>query len=300
MHNIVYRELSFQLNGLCFKVHRDLGRFCREKQYADRLEELLRDARIKYKREYEIKDFNSHSPKGNKVDFFIEGEIILDAKAKSYLLKEDYVQMQRYLEGSGLQLGLIVNFRNRYLKPARVLNSRHSHPNSPDSHRVAGFSLVETLLYVALLALSLLVVMQTLVAFTRSFAVFRAVAQIEQSATLSLERMVREIRDAHDISDTGSIFGTHPGQLFLNTTTAAGAARTVLFSLNGGALVLTEDGMVTGSLTGSTTRVANLVFRKITTERSKGVKIEVTLMAGSGPAARSENFYATAVLRDSY
>lgn len=163
-----------------------------------------------------------------------------------------------------------------------------------------GFSLVETLFYVALLALSLLVVMQTLVALTRSFAVFRAAAQIEQSAALSLERMVRVTRDANDISDAGSVFGAHPGRLRLNTTTATGAARAVEFSVNGGALTLIEDGTVAGFLTSSTTNVSNLVFRKITTARSKGVKIEMTLTAGSGAAARSENFYTTAVLRDSY
>lgn len=186
-----------------------------------------------------------------------------------------------------------------YAKERKLNMPRHNSVFSIHNS-TRGLSLVETLLYVALLALSLLVVMQTLLALTRSFAVFRAAARIEQSAALSLERVVREVRDAQSISDAESVFGAHPGRLLLNTTTTTGAARTVLFSVSGGALMLTEDGAITGSLTGSTTNVSNLVFRKVTTGRSTGVKIEMTLSAGSGFAARSENFYVTAVLRDSY
>lgn len=172
--------------------------------------------------------------------------------------------------------------------------------NKKHSHRVAGFSLVETLFYVALLALSLLVVMQTLVVLTRSYTTFRDAERIERDAALSLERMVREVRGANNIADAGSVFGVHPGRLRLNTTTAAGGTRTVEFSVSGGALLLTEDGAALGALTSSTTNVSSIVFRKITTARSQGVKIEMTLTAGSDAAARSENFYATAVLRNSY
>lgn len=175
-------------------------------------------------------------------------------------------------------------------------NSVFMLPYSPQR----GFSLLETLFYVALLALSLFVVMQTLLVLTRSYATFRAVGRIERDSALSLGRLVRETRDANNIADAGSVFGAHPGRLRLDTTTAAGAALTVEFSVNGGALLMTENGVALGALTSSTTNVSNLVFRKITTARSQGVKIEMTLSSGSGAAARSENFFVTAALRNSY
>ena len=123
---IVEADLSYKLTGLFFKIHNDLGRFCREKQYADEFEKLLEDAKIDFVREFEIKNFNSDSPNGNKVDFLIDKRIIIDFKAKALITKEDYVQMQRYLGASDLELGLIVNFRNYFLKPKRVLNPRYS------------------------------------------------------------------------------------------------------------------------------------------------------------------------------
>ena len=50
MNNIIYPELSYKLMGLCFQIQKKLGRFCRERQYADSLEELLQTANIKYKK----------------------------------------------------------------------------------------------------------------------------------------------------------------------------------------------------------------------------------------------------------
>ena len=123
---IVEAELSYKLTGLFFQIHNEHGRFCKEKQYADAFEELLKKLKIRYLREVEVQKFNSTSPAGNKVDFLIEDRIIVDFKAKPIITKEDYIQMQRYLGGSNLELGLIVNFRNHYLKPKRVLNPRYS------------------------------------------------------------------------------------------------------------------------------------------------------------------------------
>lgn len=123
MTEIIYKDLSYKIVGLCFKVHGELGRFCRENQYLDRLAVLLKESGIEYEREYEIINLKPDSPKGNRVDLLIEKKIILEAKAKRFITKEDYYQVQRYLQGANLKLGLIINFRQIYLKPKRIINS---------------------------------------------------------------------------------------------------------------------------------------------------------------------------------
>jgi GxxExxY protein len=119
---LIYPELSYKINGLCFDIHNELGRFCKEKQYADKLEELLKKNKLKYKREINLENINQNSPKGNVADFIIDNKIIVDLKAKKFTTKEDYFQMQRYIKATNLKLGLIVNFRNTYLKPNRIIN----------------------------------------------------------------------------------------------------------------------------------------------------------------------------------
>lgn len=130
MANIVEKQLCYDITGLCFKVHKELGRFCREIQYASKLEELFKIGKWDYQREYEIKNLAPDSPKGNKVDFVLKFKVLLDLKAKNYITKEDYFQMQRYLQAAGLEVGLIVNFRESHLKPKRVLNTKLYSENS--------------------------------------------------------------------------------------------------------------------------------------------------------------------------
>lgn len=117
-NKIVHKELSYKLTGIFFKVHNKLGRFRSERQYADKVEQHFEEKGVSYKREFSL----AGDAKGNRVDFLVDGKIIVDIKAKKMITKEDYYQMMRYLRSGGLKLGLIVNFRNTYLKAIRVLN----------------------------------------------------------------------------------------------------------------------------------------------------------------------------------
>ncbi len=118
---IIYRELCYRLNGLLFKIHNELGRYCREKQYADALEKSLRESSLRFVREKALPLEQIDNQGTNRVDFDIEGKMLLDLKAKPTIVKEDYYQMQRYLRAVGYKLGLIINFRNQHLKPLRVI-----------------------------------------------------------------------------------------------------------------------------------------------------------------------------------
>jgi GxxExxY protein len=103
------------LTGLCFSVHNELGSYAREKKYADQLEKKLEEAKIIYIRELEVGN------SGNRVDFLIDNKIVLELKAKRLINKEDYKQIQNYLQEMDIKLGILVNFRGKFLKPYRVV-----------------------------------------------------------------------------------------------------------------------------------------------------------------------------------
>jgi len=112
---VLYPGLSYIIVGACFAVHNALGKYCREKQYGDELAKMFAEVKLPFEREWPIQKT------GNRVDFLIDGKIILEIKTKRILTKEYYFQTQRYLQASGMKLGLLVNFRQPYLKPTRVV-----------------------------------------------------------------------------------------------------------------------------------------------------------------------------------
>ena len=120
-NRIIHKELSYKVNGLLFEVHNKLGRFCREKQYGDAFETLLKQETIIFEREKDLPIEIIDDQQTNKVDFIIGNTLLVDLKTKDCITKEDYRQMQRYLEASKKKLGILVNFRSRYLHPIRVI-----------------------------------------------------------------------------------------------------------------------------------------------------------------------------------
>lgn len=112
---LIYPELSYEIMGLCFNVHNEFGRFSREKQYGDGLEKMFIERGLNYKREVRIGE------SGNIIDFIINDKIALELKAKPFLIKADYDQVQKYLQSSGLKLGLLVNFRGKHVQSRRII-----------------------------------------------------------------------------------------------------------------------------------------------------------------------------------
>ncbi len=122
---LLYPELSYELNGIFFKIHNELGRFKNEKQYGDAIEALLREKGIQYKREFRLpKSFSDESEGRNIVDFLIEGKIVVEIKTKIRLGTEEYYQVRRYLDALEYELGILVNFRRYSVVPKRILNTK--------------------------------------------------------------------------------------------------------------------------------------------------------------------------------
>jgi len=112
---VIYPELSYIITGILFAVHNELGQYAREKQYGDLIEKKFKEIRMPYKREVSI------SNSGNILDFIVENKIVLELKNTRTFTKENYRQIQNYLQQTNIKLGLLVNFRPKYLKPMRII-----------------------------------------------------------------------------------------------------------------------------------------------------------------------------------
>lgn len=112
---LLYANLTYRLNGIAIQVRKEIGRYAKEKQYCDLFELKLKENGINYKREQTV------GGTGNRLDFVVADKVILEIKAKAFVIKEDYYQVQRYLHILNLELGVIYNFREEFVKPHRIL-----------------------------------------------------------------------------------------------------------------------------------------------------------------------------------
>jgi GxxExxY protein len=112
---LIYGDLTFVIRGVLYSTHNEIGPYAKEKQYGDVAERIFREKGIKTQRETMI------GGSGNIIDLIVEDKVLLEFKAKRLITKEDYFQTQRYLQETGLKLAILVNFRDKYIKPKRIV-----------------------------------------------------------------------------------------------------------------------------------------------------------------------------------
>tara|TARA_R110002074_G_scaffold149488_2_gene302085 strand:- start:876 stop:1250 length:375 start_codon:yes stop_codon:yes gene_type:complete len=123
MNNLLYKEDTYKIIGICMEVHNQLGKGFSEVVYSDALEIEFIDNNIKYSKE---KKFNI-SYKGNilphkyRADFIINDSIVLEIKAIRCLTDSHVKQTLNYLAVSKLKIGLLINFGEDSLKYKRVI-----------------------------------------------------------------------------------------------------------------------------------------------------------------------------------
>ena len=123
MAELILKEESYKLIGICMEVHSELGMGFREIVYKDAIEYELKSKMILYKREeqFKIAYKNIILPHTYNADFIVYNSIILEVKASSMIATGFVKQTINYLKASGLQLGIIANFGEKSFVSKRVV-----------------------------------------------------------------------------------------------------------------------------------------------------------------------------------
>ncbi len=123
MSEILYRQESYKLIGLCMEVHRELGSGFLEQVYQEALEILFIENRILYSKEAELSiNFRDRRPLNKRyADFVCFDKIILELKAVSEITELHEAQIFNYLKATGFQLGILINFGQKSLKYKRIV-----------------------------------------------------------------------------------------------------------------------------------------------------------------------------------
>ena len=162
-----------------------------------------------------------------------------------------------------------------------------------------GLSLIETMIYIAILLAVLLLFVKLVTSISQSYLTIGVTRRLDAVAGISMDRMTREIRSASDV-DVDSIFGVSPGRLVLKKVNSLGVITRVGFIAPDSHLRIIEDGVDSGPLFPLSVTTSSLIFRQIDSGVSKGIKIEMALRSDGGGVTRTQNYYSTIILRGTY
>lgn len=130
-------DLTGKIIGCAMEVHRHLGNGFQEVIYQRALAIEMRMQGIEFSREHEMEIFYKGEDIGmRRVDFFVEGQVMVELKAVIQLEDVHLAQAINYLEAYKLDIGLLINFGNRSLQFKRVMkpDKNHSPSNNQFNH----------------------------------------------------------------------------------------------------------------------------------------------------------------------
>jgi GxxExxY protein len=118
-----HKELTHSIIGCAMRVHSTLGSGFQEVIYQRALAIDMKNQGLKYDRELEMKIFYDGVNIGTRrVDFFVEGKIMVELKALTKLEDLHLTQAMNYCQVYNFPSSLLINFGAKSLEFKRVFN----------------------------------------------------------------------------------------------------------------------------------------------------------------------------------
>ena len=121
-----YGDLTHRIIGCAMKVHSTMGNGFQEVIYQRALAIEMTKQELSFLREMEMDVlYDGHLVGMRRVDFFVEGKIMLELKAVIRLEDVHLAQAMNYCQAYDLPIGLLINFGAKSLEYKRVYNVNH-------------------------------------------------------------------------------------------------------------------------------------------------------------------------------
>lgn len=164
-----------------------------------------------------------------------------------------------------------------------------------------GFTLIEIIIYVSLLAIIMISAVEIVFISARSVSEMRSERKIFTAGETAMETVIRDVRQATSVIPSSSAFGANPGVLAIRIPQTPGSSTIItrIFSLSSERLQKNDDG-ASEFLTPPETRIKSLIFWNSSTTTSNLVSVKMTIESGDQKSYKSHTFYGSAVLRSQY
>lgn len=121
-----YGELTGEIIGCAFEVHKFLGNGFQEVIYQRALALELMQAGLEFQRELEMEIYYKEFEKPigtRRADFLVEEKVLVELKALTKLEDVHLAQILNYLKAYRIEVGLLLNFGSKSLEFKRLILS---------------------------------------------------------------------------------------------------------------------------------------------------------------------------------
>lgn len=122
-NDLLFPELSYQLIGVAFAVHNELGAGHLEKIYQRAYAKELAAQKMNFREQvpYNVM-YKGESVGKSFLDFLVEDKVIIELKRNDKYSIKNIEQVSNYLKVSGLQLAILIHFSVEGVKFKRIVN----------------------------------------------------------------------------------------------------------------------------------------------------------------------------------
>lgn len=120
--NIIYKDLSYQIMGAIFEVHKELNPGFLESVYekALLLELTSRGMKVDVEKVFDLR-YKGKKIGTHRLDLIVEDKIVVELKTVERFAPHHTSQLLSYLKASGYRLGILVNFSRAKVESRRVV-----------------------------------------------------------------------------------------------------------------------------------------------------------------------------------
>jgi GxxExxY protein len=120
---LLHPKLSYDVVGVLLKVYKSLGAGLPEKYYQKAVAEELKEQGFSFQEQVRIQlMYNSKIIGTFYADFVINNLMVLELKTDRFFSRKNIEQLNGYLKGLNLELGILANFTRNGLEYKRILN----------------------------------------------------------------------------------------------------------------------------------------------------------------------------------
>ncbi len=121
-----YQDITQKIIGAAMRAHAALGNGFQEVIYQRALQIEFKEIGLSFEREYNMKVYyKGHEIGERRVDFLVEGKIMVELKALIKLESVHLAQAKNYLEAYNVEVGLLLNFGGISLEFKRLGNNKY-------------------------------------------------------------------------------------------------------------------------------------------------------------------------------